>query len=59
MDNENDAWLNDTCNDNRYEGLNRQICLKCGCEVKDELDEESCWCGVKIKAKTGEQICSI
>jgi len=54
MDNENDAWLNDTCNDNRYEGLNRQICLKCGCEVKDELDEESCWCGVKIKAKTGE-----
>jgi len=28
-----------------------QICDKCGCEIKDKLDSESCWCDVVIRIK--------
>ena len=27
------------------------VCEKCGCEIKEELDSESCWCGVEIEYK--------
>lgn len=26
-----------------------QFCEKCGCQIKEELDSEACWCGVNIK----------
>ena len=25
-----------------------EICPKCHCEIKEQLDSESCWCGVKV-----------
>lgn len=28
----------------------KEICKKCNCEIKEELDSESCWCGVIIKS---------
>jgi len=28
-----------------------QICPDCGCPIKEKLDSESCWCGVRVRAK--------
>ena len=28
-----------------------EICPDCGCIITEELDEKSCWCGVKIAAQ--------
>jgi len=25
------------------------ICEHCGCPIKEELDSESCWCGVTVR----------
>jgi len=30
-------------------------CPKCGCSIKEILDSDSCWCGVKVKAINQEQ----
>jgi hypothetical protein len=28
-----------------------EMCPKCGCPIKDELDGDSCWCEVKVSIK--------
>ncbi len=28
--------------------VDEEICKKCGCPIREELDGDSCWCGVTV-----------
>ena len=44
----------DTCEHGEAElesKIKEVICQVCGCPEKEELDDESCWCGVSVNIK--------
>jgi len=51
------TWLNNNspCRQCLDATVKEEVCKKCGCIIRKNLDDESCWCEIDIKSKGGVQ----